>query len=159
MAHRDGATGAAETVAGPADAAGRDGDVVVGDASGRLHRIRPDGSAAWTAVNLGAAVHAPMALTYADGLGRWFLVATVDGKIHALADTGEILWDGDLTGGQPLGAGNLHTPPGSPFSTAYFAGADGKLYAVAVEGRLDTSSPWPKAWHDARNSSRAGGGF
>jgi hypothetical protein len=134
-----------------------DGNLVVGDASGKLHRLTPDGTevAGWP-VDLGAAVHAPMALS--GGPVR-FLAATDDGRVHALANDGAVLWSGALTSGLALGAGNLHTPPGSAFSTAYFSGADGKLYAVVVEGGLDTTAPWPKAWHDPRNTSRAGGAF
>jgi hypothetical protein len=134
------------------------GDIVVGDASGKLHRLDADGRAVWDPpVDLGAAVHAPMVLT--DGTSRTFLVATDDGKLHALDDAGAPLWSGPLTSGPALGPGNLYTPPGARRSIAYFGGADGKLYAVLVEGWLDTSAPWPKAWHDARNTSRAGGGF
>lgn len=133
------------------------GDIVVGDAGGKLHRLAANGSAVWASpVELGAAVHAPMALT---GGPVTFLVATADGKVHALDGDGRILWSGPLSAGMALGAGNLHTPAGSAFSTAYFSGADGKLYAVVVEGALDTSAPWPKAWHDPRNTSRAGGAF
>lgn len=137
------------------------GDLVVGDAAGKLHRLSSAGAAVWDPpVDLGAAVHAPLAL--AGGPVR-FLVATADGRVHALDDGGAVLWSGPLTAGMALGAGNLHTPPAAPgqpaFSTAYFGGADGKLYALVVEGRLDTAAPWPKAWHDARNSSRAGGPF
>lgn len=133
------------------------GDIVVGDAAGELHRLTADGTAVWDPPpDLGAAVHAPMALT--GGLVR-FLVATADGVVHALDDDGEVLWHGPLTAGMALGAGNLHTPPGGAFSTAYFGGADGKLHAVVVEGRLDTTAPWPKAWHDARNTSRAAAPF
>ncbi|HSM94343.1 MAG TPA: PQQ-binding-like beta-propeller repeat protein [Anaeromyxobacteraceae bacterium] len=131
------------------------GDIVVGDASGRLHRLAADGTPVWE-VNLGAAVHAPMALT--DGPVR-FLVATADGKLHALDDAGAALWEGALTAGPALGPGNIYTPPNASFSIAYFGGADGKLYAVLVEGRLDTAAPWPKAWHDTRNTSRAGAAF
>jgi hypothetical protein len=135
------------------------GDIVVGDASGKLHRLDSNGTAVWDPpVDLGAAVHAPMALKPAGG-SVWFLVATVDGKVHAVDGSGAILWSGPLTGGTALGAGNIHTPAGSDLSTAYFGGADGKLYAVIVDGALDTAAPWPKAWHDARNTSRAGGGF
>ena len=36
------------------------------------------------------------------------------------------------------------------------AGADGKLYAVVVDGQLDVTAPWPKAFHDPRNTSNAG---
>ncbi|MGB8933285.1 MAG: PQQ-binding-like beta-propeller repeat protein [Anaeromyxobacteraceae bacterium] len=133
------------------------GDIVVGDASGKLHRLRADGTAVWDPpVDLGAAAHAPMALT---GGPIRFLVATVDGRLHALDDAGGILWSGALSSGMALGPGNLYTPPGSTRSTAFYGGADGKLYAVLVEGWLDTSAPWPKAWHDARNTSRAGGAF
>jgi outer membrane protein assembly factor BamB len=138
------------------------GDIVVGDASGLLHRLTSAGDVvAGFPVDLGAAVHAPMALM--DGPVR-FLVATENGRVHALSDAGVILWSGALTTGTALGAGNIHTAMdcavASPcISTAYFGGADGKLYAVIVEGRLDTDAPWPKAWHDARNTSRAGGAF
>lgn len=140
------------------------GDIVVGDASGKLHRLTADGTAVWgTPVDLKAAVHAPMALS--GGPVR-FLVATADGQLHALDDAGTILWEGALTAGMALGPGNLFTPAtpprtaaGVPISTAYFAGADGKLYAVAVEGTLDVAAPWPKAWHDARNTGRSGGAF
>jgi hypothetical protein len=130
------------------------GDIVVGDASGKLHRLDATGKAVWDPpVDLGAAVHAPMVLT--DGTSRSFLVATDDGRLHALDDAGTPLWSGPLTGGPALGPGNLYTPPGARRSIAYFGGADGKLYAVLVDGWLDTSAPWPKAWHDARNTSRA----
>ena len=119
-----------------------DGDIVVGDASGKLHRLDSTGTPVWsTPVDLGAAVHAPMALT--DGPIR-FLVATVDGRLHALDDLGTVLWSGPLTGGAAARGGNIYTPPDgeySGFSTAYFGGADGKLYAVVVEGGLDTAAP------------------
>lgn len=165
-----GATSALATLSGSIDDSPiilSNGDIVVGDAGGKLHRLASDGTAVWGApADLGAAVHAPLALAAgAPGAAR-FLVATADGKVHALDDDGTILWSGPLTSGLALGAGNLHTPAGaplapdgSPFSTAYFAGADGTLYAVIVEGALDTSAPWPKAWHDARNTSRAGNPF
>lgn len=159
-----GATAPLATVGGSIDDSPivlSNGDLVVGDAAGRLHRLSSAGTAVWDPpVDLGAPVHAPLAL--AGGPVR-FLVATADGRVHALDDGGAVLWSGPLTDGMALGAGNLHTPaapPGRPaFSTAYFGGADGRLYALVVEGRLDTSAPWPKAWHDARNSSRAGGPF
>jgi hypothetical protein len=154
----DGATSELATLAGSVSESPiilSNGDVVVGDESGKLHRLASDGTPVWSPpVDLGAPVHAPMALT---GGPIRFLVATADGRVHALDDGGAILWSGALTAGQALGAGNLYTPPGSAISTAYFGGADGVLYAVAVEGSLDTTAPWPKAWHDPRNTSRAGG--
>ena len=41
-------------------------------------------------------------------------------------------------------------------STAYVASASGKLFAVVVDGQLDASAPWPKAFHDPKNTNRAG---
>jgi hypothetical protein len=62
-------------------------------------------------------------------------------------------------GTEPLQPGNIYTPPGQPpgqvLSTAYFAGADGVLHAVIVDGALDESAPWPKAFHDPQNTNRA----
>jgi hypothetical protein len=41
-------------------------------------------------------------------------------------------------------------------SVLYLAGQDGVLHAVIVDGRLDPAAPWPKVFHDPRNTSRAG---
>ncbi len=41
-------------------------------------------------------------------------------------------------------------------STAYIASSSGKLFAVIVDGQLDSAAPWPKAFHDPRNTNRAG---
>ena len=59
---------------------------------------------------------------------------------------------------QALQTPNLWTEPGAKTSTAYLAGADGNLYAVLVDGALDTSAPWPKAFHDPQNTSNAATG-
>jgi hypothetical protein len=129
------------------------GDVVVGDQARVLHRFRPDGTQVWAGEPvLDGPVLAPLVLA---GGGVALLVPTAAGTIHALAADGTVLWGGALTPGQALRAGNLHTPAGAAFGTAYFGSADGKLYAVAVEGRLDEAAPWPKAHHDSRNTSNA----
>ena len=39
------------------------GDVIVGDQSGLLHRFTPAGSAVWSTENLGAALHTPIVLS------------------------------------------------------------------------------------------------
>jgi hypothetical protein len=130
------------------------GDVAVGDQSNTLHRFRPDGSSAWAVEpDLGAPVHAPLVLA---GAGTTLLVPTAAGTVHLVAEDGTVLWGGALTGGQALHAGNLLAGAGS-FSTAYFGSADGKLYAVVVEGRLDAAAPWPRAHHDVRNTGDAAG--
>ena len=57
-------------------------------------------------------------------------------------------------------SGGIYTPPaqnaGSEMSTVYFGASDGVLHAVIVDGKLDGSAPWPKAFHDPQNTNRAG---
>jgi outer membrane protein assembly factor BamB len=129
------------------------GDVVVGDQARVLHRFRPDGTSAWAAEPvLDGPVLAPLALS---GGAAALLVPTAAGTLHAVAADGSVLWSGSLAPGQALRAGNVFTPPGSAFGTAYFGSADGRLYAVAIEGGLDAAAPWPKALRDQRNTSNA----
>ena len=86
------------------------------------------------------------------------MVPTSDGSVFAVrvAD-GTVTWTQRLTAAaQSLEPANIWTEPGATTSTAYLAGADGNLYAVIVDGVLDTSAPWPKAFHDPQNTSNAG---
>jgi hypothetical protein len=87
------------------------------------------------------------------------LVGTKAGAIHAVRGDGSVIWSTSLDSTE-LRAGNIYTPPGQPpgtvLSTAYFSATNGKLYAVIVDGELDASAPWPKAFHDPRNTNRAG---
>jgi hypothetical protein len=130
------------------------GDLVVGDQGGVLHRIGSSGLPAWgSEPSLGGSIQAPMAM--AGGSAR-FVVPTNSGKVFAVRDDGSIAWSKEL-GATVLRAGNIYTPnPTASFSTAYFSGSNGKLYAVIVDGKLDTAAPWPKAFHDTRNTNRAG---
>ena len=84
---------------------------------------------------------------------------TTGGHIYAVTETGGVSWRTRL-GTASLQPGNIYTPPtepaGAELSTAYFAGSDGVLHAVIVDGKLDASAPWPKAFHDPRNTNRAG---
>ena len=41
-------------------------------------------------------------------------------------------------------------------SVAYLANEGGRLFALIVDGALDGTAPWPKAFHDPRNTNRAG---
>ncbi|BDG03333.1 NHL repeat-containing protein [Anaeromyxobacter oryzae] len=134
------------------------GDIIVGDQSGALHRLSSDGTALWTpARNLGAAVLSPMLLA---GTSATLLVPTRAGTLYALDGSGAEIWHRSLGTGAELRSGNIHTRPGQPaghvVSTAYYPTSDGKLHAVIVDGQLDTSAPWPKAFHDPRNTSNAG---
>jgi hypothetical protein len=91
-----------------------------------------------------------------------FIVSTGGGAVVALSPDGTVAWSGQLGAGAPLQPANIYTPPpaqqvpGTTLSTAYFAGADGYLHAVIVDGALDGSAPWPKAFHDPKNTNRAG---
>ncbi len=134
------------------------GDVVVGDQSGLLHRYSSTGAQLWTAEpNLGGAVLAPIVLS--DGPAT-LLVPTKTGVLYALDGSGNEVWHTTLGTGAELRSGNIFTPTNQPagriLSTAYFPASSGKLYAVIVDGKLDASAPWPKAFHDPRNTNRAG---
>lgn len=132
-------------------------DVVVGDQAGVLHRFTPTGTKAWTSEpNLGAAVQAAAVLSGADAT---LVVPTAAGRLFALRGDGSEVWSATLDQGNSLRAANLYTPPGQTsnvMSTAYLASSSGKLFAVVVDGQLDSASPWPKAFHDPRNTNRAG---
>jgi outer membrane protein assembly factor BamB len=134
-----------------------DGSLVLGDSSNVLRRIAPGpgGADRWAhPPNLGAAPNTALAMAGGDAE---LLVPTFGGKLHALrAADGSEVWSAQLTGGPAdLRAGNVYTPPGSTLSLGYFPSANGKLYAVVLDGRLDTAAPWPKAFHDTRNTGNA----
>jgi hypothetical protein len=157
----DGSPGASIALSGAnasAPAILSDGDLVLSVGS-YLRRFSPTGTARWNppAPQLGGVGLTPMVIT--DGASTSFLVPTRSGTLHAVAADGSVLWSGSLAVGQALGEGNIHTPAGSSLSHAYFTSADGKLHQVIVDGHLDTAAPWPKAWHDPRNTSNAASGF
>jgi hypothetical protein len=106
--------------------------------------------------NLGGFARTPLVVSNA---ATPLVVSTAAGAVHALRTDGTISWTGQL-GTAALQPGNIYTPPqpadGVVLSLAYFAGADGVLHAVIVDGQLDTSAPWPKAFHDPQNTNRAG---
>jgi hypothetical protein len=132
------------------------GDIVVGDGSGTLHRFSSTGVRRWASEpNLESPVLAPVVVTSAQEV---LIVPTQGGRIYAVRSDGSVGWFGqlDATG---LRAVNIHPPNsqnGSILSTAVVVGEGGTLYAVIVDGQLDASAPWPKAFHDPRNTNRAG---
>ncbi len=131
------------------------GDVVVGDIGGLLHRISPSGVDLWTPPPvLENPADGPLVLAGGDAA----LLVPAGGKIFALHGDGSQVWSGALDSGT-LRAANLYTPPGQTgtvMSTAYLTSSSGKLFAVIVDGQLDAAAPWPKAFHDPRNTNRAG---
>jgi outer membrane protein assembly factor BamB len=72
-----------------------------------------------------------------------------------VAADGAVLWSGALTAGQALREAAIQAPAAGTSGTAYLGSADGKVYAVAIEGHLDVTAPWPKAHRDLRNTSNA----
>lgn len=138
------------------------GDVVVGDQRGTLVRVTvSNGTIAWSKKLNGdpgtnEALLAPLVLS---GGSATLLVPTKTGVLYALDDSGNEVWRTALATGAELRAGNIHTPAGQSgqvLSTAYFSATNGRLHAVIVDGQLDASAPWPKAFHDPRNTNRAG---
>jgi outer membrane protein assembly factor BamB len=131
-----------------------DNSVVLSDAAKRLVRARPSGSPPWTSSDSLTGVPAIGLLL--NGSNPTILVPTDQGRIYAINQIdGHVQWSAELSG-QPLQPANIWTEPGATTSTAFLAGADGNLYAVIVDGALDTSAPWPKAFHDPQNTSNAG---
>ncbi len=131
------------------------GDIVVGDQSGLLHRYSASGTEVWHSDQLGNAALAPMIMT---GTSATFIVPTKGGKLFAIDADGAITWSASLDETTELRTGNLYTADASSpiMSTGYFSASNGKLFAVVVDGQLDASAPWPKAFHDPKNTNRAG---
>jgi outer membrane protein assembly factor BamB len=131
-----------------------DGSIVLGDGAGIVHRIDPaTGLDRWSSLALGAAPVTALALA---GTDADLIVPTVDGVLHALRSAdGSEAWSARLTTAGDLKPGNLQTPAGASWSIGYFPSSDGTLYAVQLDGRLDATAPWPKAFHDSRNTNNA----
>ncbi|HEX9244448.1 MAG TPA: hypothetical protein VF875_18570 [Anaeromyxobacter sp.] len=135
-----------------------DSSILVPEQTKTLSRWTSTGDAfpGWLKPDLGGAARTPLVMTGAAP----FVVPTAKGAVHALRANGSIAWSGQLsTGTAALQPGNLFTydaTPGEELSLAYFAGSDGWLHAVIVDGKLDGSAPWPKAFHDPANTNRAG---
>jgi hypothetical protein len=132
--------------------------ILVPEQTKTVSRFTSTGAAfpGWQKPDLGAAARTPLVMTG----NAPFVVPTARGAVHALRSDGSIAWSGQLsTGTAALQPGNLHTydpTPGEELSLAYFAGSDGWLHAVIVDGKLDGAAPWPKAFHDPANTNRAG---
>ncbi|HYG67970.1 MAG TPA: pyrrolo-quinoline quinone, partial [Anaeromyxobacteraceae bacterium] len=95
---------------------------------------------------------APLALA---GGRPVLLSATSLGWLYAIRESdGAIAWSHHLGQGA-LRIGNVFQQPGDALPTAYFPAADGSLHAVVVDGPLDAAAPWPKPYHDARNTGNA----
>jgi hypothetical protein len=127
-------------------------DVVVPEKGKTLSAWTSAGALRWRSVALPGAPLTPLALTGADAL----IVADARGNLTALDAAGQVRWTTQLAPAAiPLRAPNLFTPAGLDRSTGYFPAANGKLYAVILDGRLDPAAPWPKAFHDPQNTGNS----
>lgn len=132
-----------------------DGSAVIGEFStSSLRRLATGTSPSWTGSEaLDGHPGIPLVLT---GATPGLLVGTDNGwSAFVRQSDGGIDWKWRIST-SALQPPNIWTEPGATTSTAYLAGADGYLYAVIVDGHLDTSAPWPKAYHDPQNTSNAG---
>ena len=150
---------ATTAVSSDGTAVASDGSILVPEQTKTVSRWTSTGAPfpGWQKPDLGGATRTPLVVTSSAP----FLVPTAKGALHALRADGTVAWSGQLSAGTAsLQPGNIYTPPGQTpgqeLSTAYFAGSDGVLHAIIVDGALDASAPWPKAFHDPRNTNRAG---
>lgn len=127
------------------------GEVVVGDGN-VVQGWNASGALQWASPDLGAPAVSAMALAGGDAV---FVVPTVGGAVYALKSDGSVLWQGNLTGGSALVEGNVFQVSGDTLSTVVLGAANGTVYAVLVDGGLDTGAPWPKVHHDTRNTGNA----
>jgi hypothetical protein len=129
------------------------GDIVVPEKGKTLSAWSATGAFRWRSAALPGLPLTPLVLAGgADAL----LVADARGNLTALDAAGQLRWTTQLAPAAiPLRPPNLYAPPGQDRSLGYFPAANGKLYAVILDGRLDAAAPWPKAFHDPRNTGNA----
>jgi hypothetical protein len=126
------------------------GDVAICVGS-ELRRFTPAGAPVWTAPLSGPGL-TPLALAEPGGAGA-LLVPTRSGSVDLIdATSGARRWTASLTVNVELREGTVRAAAGARASTAWFTSVDGLLHGLVVDGALDGAAPWPKAWHDARNT-------
>ncbi len=127
-------------------------DVVIPEKGKTLSAWTSAGALRWRSVALPGTPLTPLSMTGADAL----VVADTRGNLSALDAAGSLRWTTQLSPAAiPLRAPNLFTPAGADRSTGYLTAANGKLYAVILDGHLDGSAPWPKSAHDPRNTGNS----
>jgi outer membrane protein assembly factor BamB len=126
------------------------GDIVVPEKGKTLSAWSATGTFRWRSPALPGAPLTPLVLA---GGPDQLLVADARGNLTALDAAGQLRWTTQLAPAAiPLRPPNLVALPGGDRSLGYFPAANGKLYAVILDGRLDGAAPWPKAFHDPRNT-------
>ena len=127
------------------------GDVAI-CAGDRLYRFTAAGAPAWASpAALSGVGLTPLALA-GPGATPTLLVPTRSGTVDAVrAADGALLWSVSLSVNE-LREGTVRAAAAAASSTAWFTSADGLLHGLVVDGALDPAAPWPKAWHDPRNT-------
>lgn len=152
----------ADGTPGPSAALGSNpggGPVVLADGSAAvsvgatLRRHLPSGLSAWVVpAPLGGAGLTPLVLA-GPGTPTTLLVPTRAGGVDAVrAEDGARLWSASLTVNGELREGTAWPAADGLTSLAWFTSGDGLLHGLVVDGALDPAAPWPKAWHDPRNT-------
>jgi outer membrane protein assembly factor BamB len=122
-----------------------DGTVYIGS-SGTLYALNADSTQRWTYV-VGGSVLGSAAVA-ADGTVYF---GSADNYLYALNPDGTLKWRYET------GDNIVSSPAISPDGTIYFTSCDGYLYAIKGTSPL-ADSPWPKSYHDLKNTGRVGGG-
>jgi hypothetical protein len=127
-------------------------DSIVVAVGPRLHRISDAGTAMWPAPRDVGAEITGLAAVVPDASGVALYATTADGRLLALRGDGTDAWS---TPAQLSDA--ALSAPGFTFANYWpqlvVGGADGHLRAVVVDTWFDQTFPWPKAFHDERNTS------
>jgi outer membrane protein assembly factor BamB len=128
------------------------GDVLVPEKEKALSCWSSAGLLRWRHATFTGVPLTPLLLAGDDAV----VVADGRGSLTALDAAGQVRWSTQLAPvATPLHPLNLHAPAGATRSTGYVPAANGLLYAVILDGRLDATAPWPKAFHDPRNTGNA----
>jgi len=145
------------------------GDLFIPASDNRVHRVTaPSGGVSsdlWANAPQLSGTPTGLALITADESGV-FLLATVStaiaGQVVAFTESGGLpqqVWP--AAGEPPENLGPLSFPvvvpaaSSSSLPTLYAGSTNGNLYAIVVDSALDTTSPWPKTYHDLRNTENA----
>ncbi len=134
-------------------------DIVTGDSSGHVYRLR-DGKALWATPlggGRGGIVQGP-SVGDVDGDGLLdILVCSRSKRLVCLSQDGEIKWDFE-TAAQPLTTPALGDVDGDGQVEIVITGKDRFVHCLSMGGAYDPAKlPWPMLGHDAQLSGNADG--
>lgn len=131
-------------------------DVVTGDSSGNVYRIR-EGQAAWSADVRGSIVQGP-SIGDVDGDGALeILVCSRSNRLVCLSQDGQEKWQ-YATVAAPLTTPALGDVDGDNQIEVIFTAKDRFVHCLSVDGAAGQAKlPWPMLGHDAQLSNNAAG--